>query len=103
MKTDNFDYIELWRKSMVDHYGKMPNRLKDDAAEEAFWSSKVAGKKQHKADPYAKHVQRELLPLLNREDHVLEIGPGWGNYTFDIAKEVRKLTCIDSSKSIINF
>ena len=103
MKTNNIDYIELWRQSMVDHNGKVPNRLKDDAAEEAFWSSMVERKKQHKADPYTKQVHQELLPLLNREDHVLEIGPGWGNYTFDIAKEVRKLTCIDSSKSIISF
>lgn len=103
MKTDNFDYIELWKQAMADHTGKIPNRLKDDAAEEAFWSSKVAEKKQHKADPYAKHVQQELLALLKQDDHVLEIGPGWGNYTFDIAKEVRKLTCIDSSKSIISF
>ena len=97
------DYIELWKQAMTDHTGKIPNRLKDDAAEEAFWASKVAAKKQHKADPYAKIVQQEVLALLKQDDHVLEIGPGWGNYTFDIAKEVRKLTCIDSSKSIISF
>ncbi|MFE4239745.1 class I SAM-dependent methyltransferase [Peribacillus butanolivorans] len=103
MKTDNFDYIELWRQAMVDHTGNIPKRLNDDAAEEAFWSSRVEGKKQHKEDPYAKLVQQELLTLLNQDDHVLEIGPGWGNYTFAIAEEVRKLTCIDSSKSIISF
>ncbi|MCK1983086.1 MULTISPECIES: methyltransferase domain-containing protein [Peribacillus] len=97
------DYIELWKQAMADHTGNIPDRLKDDAAEEAFWASKVAAKKQHNADPYAKIVQQELFALLKQDDHVLEIGPGWGNYTFDIAKEVRKLTCIDSSKSIINF
>ncbi|CAH0156356.1 Ribosomal RNA small subunit methyltransferase A [Peribacillus sp. Bi96] len=97
------DYIELWRQAMVDHTGKIPNRLKDDAAEEAFWSSRVAGKKQHEPDPYAKLVQQELMALLKTDDHVLEIGPGWGNYTFDIAKEVKKITCMDSSKSIISF
>lgn len=30
------DYIELWKQAMTDHTGKIPNRLKDDAAEEAF-------------------------------------------------------------------
>ncbi|MFJ7684525.1 class I SAM-dependent methyltransferase [Peribacillus butanolivorans] len=103
MKTDNVDYVELWRQAMVDHKGNIPNRLKDDAAEEAFWSSRLEGKKQHKPDPYAQLVQQELRSLLNSDDHVLEIGPGWGNYTFAIAEEVRKLTCIDSSKSIIRF
>ncbi|MDM5336361.1 methyltransferase domain-containing protein [Fictibacillus enclensis] len=98
-----YDYIELWKESMIDHDGKIPKRLKDDQAEEAFWSSMLERKNQHKPDPYAQVVQRELLPLLIRDDHVLEIGPGWGNYTFAIADNVRKLTCIDSSKSIVQF
>lgn len=103
MKTNTIDYVELWKQAMVDHTGNVPNRLKDDTAEEAFWSSKLVGKKQHTPDPYAQLVQQELLPLLNCDDHVLEIGPGWGNYTFAMAEVVRKLTCIDSSKSIIQF
>lgn len=106
MKTGTqkgYDYIRLWKESMIDHDGNIPKRLKDDQAEEAFWSSMLERKKQHIPDPYAQVVERELLPLLNIDDHVLEIGPGWGNYTFAIADKVRKLTCIDSSKSIVQF
>lgn len=106
MKTGTqkgYDYIRLWKESMKDHDGNIPKRLKDDQAEEAFWSSMLERKKQHIPDPYAQVVERELLPLLNIDDHVLEIGPGWGNYTFAIADKVRKLTCIDSSKSIVQF
>ncbi|MFJ8261208.1 class I SAM-dependent methyltransferase [Rummeliibacillus sp. NPDC094406] len=106
MKTGikkGFDYIDLWKESMIDHNGNIPKRLVDDEAEEAFWSSMLERKKRHKSDPYAQVVQRELLPLLNSDDHVLEIGPGWGNYTFSIADNVHKLTCIDSSKSIVQF
>lgn len=106
MKTGiqrDHDYIELWKESMVDHKGNIPKRLKDDQAEEAFWSSMLEKKKRHKQDPYAQSVLQELLPLLNSDDHVLEIGPGWGNYTFTIAEQVQKLTCLDSSKSIVQF
>jgi len=98
-----YDYIELWKESMTDHNGNIPKRLKDDQAEEAFWSSMLERKERHKPDPYAQIVQQELLTLLNSDDHVLEIGPGWGNYTFAIADQVQKLTCIDSSKSIVQF
>lgn len=98
-----YDYIELWKESMTDHNGNMPRRMIDDEVEEAFWSSMLEKKKQQKHETYAQVVQQELLPLLNSDDHVLEIGPGWGNYTFAIADKVRKLTCIDSSKSIVQF
>ncbi|WP_129728565.1 MULTISPECIES: class I SAM-dependent methyltransferase [Bacillaceae] len=98
-----YDYIELWKESMTDHNGNIPKRLKDDQAEEDFWSSMLKRKERHKPDPYAQIVQQELLTLLNSDDHVLEIGPGWGNYTFAIADQVQKLTCIDSSKSIVQF
>jgi protein-L-isoaspartate O-methyltransferase len=99
----DYDYIELWNEAMIDHNGNIPKRLIDDQTEEAFWTSMLEGKKRHKPDPYAQIVQQELLPLLNSDDHVLEIGPGWGNYTFAIANKVQKLTCIDSSKSIVQF
>nr|WP_245592261.1 hypothetical protein [Ectobacillus panaciterrae] len=33
----------------------------------------------------------------------MEIGPGWGNYTFAIGNKVRKLTYVDSSESILRF
>lgn len=106
MKTEikkGYDHIELWQESMKDHNGVIPKRLRDDQAEEAFWSSIVEKKTSPKPDPYAVVVQQALTPLLNSDDHVLEIGPGWGNYTFAIADKVQKLTCIDSSKSIVRF
>lgn len=106
MKTGiekDYDYIELWKESMIDHNGNIPKRLEDDQAEEAFWSSMLERKIRHKPDSYAQIVKEELLPLLHSDDHVLEIGPGWGNYSFAIADKVRNLTCIDSSKSIVQF
>lgn len=97
-----YDYIELWKELMREHKGTIP-QMKDDRAEEAFWASMVEKKKRHTVDPYAQVVQCELLSLLDSNDHVLEIGPGWGNYTFTIGNKVRKLTCVDSSESILQF
>lgn len=106
MKTgiqQEVDYIKLWQESMRDVNGNLPVRFQDDEAEEAFWASLLEKKKEYIPDPYARVVMQELAPLLNSTDHVLEIGPGWGNYTFSLAEHVRKLTCIDSSKSIVQF
>ncbi|WP_251032812.1 hypothetical protein [Bacillus sp. ISL-7] len=81
MKTGiekDYDYLELWKESMIDHNGNIPKRLEDDQAEEAFWSSMLERKIRHKPDSYAQIVKEELLPLLHSDDHVLELGPGWG-------------------------
>lgn len=34
---------------------------------------------------------------------MLEIGPGWGNYTFAVAEKASTLTCVDSSRSVLDF
>ncbi|WP_245592262.1 hypothetical protein [Ectobacillus panaciterrae] len=52
-----YDYIELWKELMRNHEGVIPERMKDDRAEEAFWASVAEKKKQHKVDPYAQVVQ----------------------------------------------
>lgn len=96
------DSIALWKELMVDHKGTIPERMKDDQVEEAFWAS-MLNKNQCKIAPYAQVVQKEILSLLNRDDRVLEIGPGWGNYTFAIGDKVQELTCVDSSESILRF
>lgn len=36
-------------------------------------------------------------------DTILEIGPGWGNYTFMLAELCRELTCVDISPDVLRF
>lgn len=100
------DYIDLWKENMKEWDGTLSNRMIHDKVEEDFWNSFLEKKKQKGEDylnSYAYRIQEELLTLLNTNDRVLEIGPGWGNYTFCVAENVKHLTCVDSSQSVIAF
>ncbi|EIT84824.1 hypothetical protein A374_14070 [Fictibacillus macauensis ZFHKF-1] len=94
-------YVLRWQEAMVDHTGNMPKRMIDDGAEEAFWKTHLQKRKQTEPDPYAHDVYRGIAKLVHKEDTVLEIGPGWGNYTFSLARDVEHVTCVDSAEAII--
>ncbi|CAM4265210.1 class I SAM-dependent methyltransferase [Paenibacillus alkaliterrae] len=97
----DMDYKGLWNEGMKDWDGQIPPRMIDDSLEESFWESFLAGKS--KPDDWITGIREQLLSLITEEDHVLEIGPGWGNYTFDVAAIARTLTCVDSSKSVLRY
>ncbi len=97
------DYEALWQEGMKDWHGQMPERMVNDQLEEQFWAQSIARKKAGQTDPYAAKIFQEIKKSIQPEDSVLEIGPGWGNYTFPLAKHVRKLTCVDSSESILTY
>jgi protein-L-isoaspartate O-methyltransferase len=100
------NYMDLWKENMKEWDGTYSDRMIHDEAEEDFWSSFI--EKKHKAgkefiNPYAFRIQEALQTLIHPEDSVLEIGPGWGNYTFSTAEHVNQLTCVDSSESVITY
>lgn len=100
------NYMDLWEENMKEWDGTISNRMIHDEAEEDFWNSFIEKKQQKSEDyinSYAYRIQAELLSLLHTNDRVLEIGPGWGNYTFCVAENVKHLTCVDSSQSVITF
>ncbi|MEK8132310.1 class I SAM-dependent methyltransferase [Paenibacillus filicis] len=91
---------------MRDWNGKLPERMTDDRQEEAFWRGYVERRGEGRTiapDEYARPVREALLALLKPEDEVLEIGPGWGNYTFAAASAVKSLTCVDRSCSVLDY
>lgn len=88
---------------MKDWHGQMPERMVDDQLEEQFWAQSITRKKTGQTDPYAAKIFQEIKKSIQQEDSVLEIGPGWGNYTFPLAENVRQLTCVDSSDSILSY
>jgi hypothetical protein len=101
----SMDNKKLWLNGMKDWNGELPERMTNDAQEEAFWQNMIM-KKATAADGYdhyAAKIKPELLSLLEETDTVLEIGPGWGNYTFDAANKVSSFTCVDSSQSALDF
>lgn len=97
------DYEALWQEGMKDWHGQMPERMVDDQLEEQFWAQSITRKKTGQTDPYAAKIFQEIKKTIQPEDSVLEIGPGWGNYTFPLAENVRQLTCVDSSDSILSY
>ncbi|MFJ3388712.1 MULTISPECIES: class I SAM-dependent methyltransferase [unclassified Lysinibacillus] len=97
------DYEALWQEGMKDWHGQMPERMVNDQLEEQFWAQSIARKKTGQTDPYAAKIFQEIKKSIQPEHSVLEIGPGWGNYTFPLADHVRQLTCVDSSESILSY
>ncbi|MFJ8090869.1 class I SAM-dependent methyltransferase [Lysinibacillus sp. NPDC095746] len=97
------NYEALWQEGMKDWHGQMPERMVNDQLEEQFWAQSIVRKKAGQTDPYAAKIFQEIKKSVQPEDSVLEIGPGWGNYTFPLADHVRKLTCVDSSESILSY
>ncbi|WP_100401394.1 class I SAM-dependent methyltransferase [Bacillus sp. FJAT-42315] len=102
--NDNIDFVELWKEGMRNWDGVLPERMVNDELEEAFWQQLIDKKTvEANEDPYAKKIQGFLDTLILPEDEVLEIGPGWGNYTFFLAEKANNVTCVDSSASVLEF
>lgn len=97
------NYEALWQEGMKDWQGQMPERMVNDQLEEQFWSQSIARKKMGQTDPYAALIFEAMKQRIRPEHSVIEIGPGWGNYTFPLADYVRELTCVDSSDSILDY
>lgn len=96
-------YEALWQEGMKDWHGHMPKRMVDDQLEEQFWTQSIARKKVGQTDPYAARIFTVIREKLEPQQSVLEIGPGWGNYTFPLAAYASKLTCVDSSASVLAY
>ncbi|MEK4227971.1 class I SAM-dependent methyltransferase [Solibacillus sp. FSL H8-0538] len=97
------DFESLWQEGMHDWHGKMPQRMVDDALEEAFWTQSIAKKTLRQTDAYAAEIFQVIQQHITSEDSVLEIGPGWGNYTFPLVEAAKKVTCVDSSQSVLAY
>ena len=62
-----YDYIELWKESMIDHNGNIPKRLVDDEAEEAFSGQNYFPEglsREHFYQPRDRGFEREIAKRL---------------------------------------
>ncbi|WP_026674992.1 class I SAM-dependent methyltransferase [Alkalihalobacterium bogoriense] len=102
--NDKVDFVHLWQEGMKGWNGKMPERMVNDELEDSFWKEIVMRKPlDPKMDEHVIPLFTKLKTHITSSDHVLEIGPGWGNYTFSLLPNVNTLTCIDSSSHIIDY
>lgn len=97
------DFEQLWKEGMLDWHGNMPERMKNDALEEAFWAQSIQKKSYKQTDAHAIPIYEKIRQYIPQGASCLEMGPGWGNYTFPLREDVGKLTLVDGSKSVLNY
>lgn len=96
------DFNALW----AEHIAANPSpRMTDDQEERNFWRRFMARKTGYMPDPSSRPVAEVLRELMARYavETALELGPGWGNYTIDLAKACRRLDCVDISRDVLDF
>ncbi|MGM0873789.1 MAG: class I SAM-dependent methyltransferase [Bacillota bacterium] len=97
------DHVRLWQEGMNEWNG-IAKRIFNDQVEDEHWKNFLNERNFNSNDNESiKMIQTELLKLIRGDESVAEIGSGWGNYSFEVAKKVKKLICIDCSKSIIEY
>lgn len=98
-----FDFEKLWKEGMLDWHGKMPERMVEDELEEAFWAQSMKKKTYKQTDDYAKKIYEKMKQHIPQNSTCIEIGPGWGNYTFQLSQDVKSLTLVDGSESVLAY
>jgi len=99
----NIDFEKLWKQGMHDWQGNMPERMTNDVLEEAFWAQSMQKKTNRQTDAHAVPIYGVIRKHIPENATCLEIGPGWGNYTFPLREGVSKLTLVDGSESVIRY
>lgn len=97
------NFEQQWKEGMLDWHGNMPERMINDQLEEAFWAQSMQKKTYKQTDAHARNIYEKIKQHIPPEASCIEIGPGWGNYTFPLKKDVDKLTLVDGSKSVLNY
>ncbi len=97
------DFEKLWKEGMHDWQGKMPERMINDHLEEDYWAQSMKKKAAWQTDAHAQPIFNKMKKYIPRGATCLEIGPGWGNYTFPLSEEVSKLTLVDGSASVLRY
>lgn len=94
---------KIWLDAMKGEDGKFSDRVLSDECERFFWKNFLNVERNTRKDEYSKVIEKEVLHLLSKHslESVLEIGPGWGNYTFSLSKLCKKLFCLDISEDVL--
>lgn len=97
------NFEKLWKEGMLDWHGNMPERMVNDELEEAFWAQSMQKKSDKQIDDYAKIIYEKIKQHIPQNASCIEIGPGWGNYTFPLSEDVQSLTLVDGSESVLSY
>ncbi len=96
------DFNELWANHVL---ASTSERMKNDQAEQNFWKGFMEKKIGYQPDPFSRPVAEFLKKIIkeNQVNSVLELGPGWGNYTLDLAQSCDTVECVDISEDVLQF
>lgn len=99
------DFSALWREALKQDDGTYSRRLSDDQAEKEFWHHFMEKKSTYQQDGWAHTMLREVKELISpyQISTILEIGPGWGNFTMELADCCDMLTCVDISEDVLQY
>lgn len=99
------DYNALWSRAITLPDGSYSLRQSDDGAERDFWKAFMGKRTEYCQDETAKTVMEQVRRIFSeyRTESILELGPGWGNYTLELAKLCKSLTCVDISPDVLAF
>lgn len=99
------DFNYWWQRALQESDGHYVPRLVEDAVERDFWKRFIQKKDPAHPDAESAPVFRALEGILSAHgaEDILEIGPGWGNYTFPLARQFRSVTCVDISEDVLDF
>lgn len=96
---------DAWRAAMRRPFGEYSDRTKDIEIEKTFWRHNVQERQSAEPDPYSHVIADTVCNLLQMErgiESILELGPGWGNYTFRLMELCNRLVCVDVSEDNLN-
>ena len=98
MKSEQ-SWLELMKND-----GQFSERVLSDECERIFWKDFLSIARNTQKDEYSYVIEKEIWKILKEINpkSILEIGPGWGNYTFALAKSCKELVCLDISKDVLN-
>ncbi len=105
MKLDFCTAGERWRQAMRWPDGGFSERAKSDEAERVFWKDYIARKGGWQPDGYSVKIADAICEIIGETpvDSILELGPGWGNYTLRLAALCSRLTCVDISSDVLDY
>lgn len=95
---------DLWRKNLLRPDGTLSPRVADLDLERRFWRERTQGD-PIPLDPYSGAVYQTVKDLARAHgvSSVLEVGPGWGNYTFRLLRDFSRVTCVDLSPDNLTY
>lgn len=95
---------DRWRQRLRRPDGTLSQRTQNPEAERSFWKKRMASGAPQ-LDIYAGVIYQKLEELARKAgvETVLEIGPGWGNYTLPLCRDFSQVTCVDISPDNLAF